>query len=207
MNKIVRGLKAIGNGFMPVSKIKSTLLFFIWWYGFILLSNLCSNFTTHRQIMVGNIATGDSVLVNNVYQKPQISKSMLLKLDVDKPVAFVLVNSGAQNESIFNGVLKLLACILLSVLIWKIDLLDPFNPVYSSEVTRTGNLIMLIIVTEVVSYFYSSYWFNNYRKTIEYGPFNDLNPLYCICFLWLVRVIMVFYKAGVKSQQEAELTI
>jgi hypothetical protein len=209
MNKIVRGIKAIGSGFMPVSKIKGTLIVVILIYGIFLAFQLRQDLGTTRHVLLENKQTGGNVVLNGVkHVVPYTITKTRVKFDVADPLDFLFLPNGDYNESFITALTKLIICVLALRLFLTINITDPFSNTYYKQARLLIFTIMVTVFAYIFEYFYLGTWTGGvYNGLGDFKTINSYTPFHYIAMLWILRAMFSFYKAAVKTRREAELTI
>jgi hypothetical protein len=121
---------------------------------------------------------------------------------------FLFVSSGDIDESFLTALVKIIACVMALILLWRFDFTDPFNVAFYKQVNTLAWLGLLVIVTAFIKDFYTDQWFKDtyhYASGFKYSW--SFAPFLLIPAIWALRAVTVFYQSAVKSRQEAELTI
>jgi hypothetical protein len=146
MNKWSRALKSVGNGFMPVSNIRWTLIVVILIYGLFLASELQQDFGTTRHVLLENKQDGGNVVLNGIkHLVPYTIIKTRVKFDVSDPLDFLFLPDSDSNESFIIAFIKLITCVCALLLLLKMDLTDPFN-IRSYTFGRLFGAMMFLLI-------------------------------------------------------------
>jgi hypothetical protein len=160
-------------------------------------------------IFVGLGIEAGALVVNFVFSiyKPEVVQNLYQKLDLSEMYEqSKLVFFGMYGFILFISVLK--ACLFYVVikLLWKLDLVKPFNSVVSKQITKISYFTFCIGIL--------SYIARQTTKNLQHHGFvtDNLNQFWAdsqafILMAAVIYVIAAIFKKGVEIQAENDLTV
>lgn len=193
----------------PVGNILIALMVFIAIYMAILVAELKSQMAMQRSIPLESRQDGGLISTKGIKQTvPYMINRTLVKFDIDNISDFFLLTNGEENENPLTLFLKLVICIMVEILLWNFDFTDPFNSRQAALSIWVCNLLIVLFFAAACKNIYTGQWVNQPGRGI--APFKFIsgydNVIY-IVLAWLLRMVVSFYRKGVKTNQELELVI
>ena len=209
MNKFLNAVNSIYYGFLPMSQVKVTLFFIVFFYSVFLCFRITDDMSMQRWVVVEHKQEGGAVALGGVKRSaPYTIQKTEVKFDITNPVEFLLLSNGVTYESFGTALLKLITAVFSLWLIWKFDVNDPFNPRYYKYVNTLLGLLIAIIFIDFFKNVYLSSWTTAHANILgEFKVSNDFKFIYFLAYLWVLRAFISFYQTAVKTRREAELTI
>jgi hypothetical protein len=197
------------TGFAPASNIRIPLMICAGIYIIFLFGELKSNMYMQRSVPLESRQEGGIVILNGVkHAVPYQIEKTLIRFDIDNFADFLLLANGAENESFTTLILQLVVCVMIEILLWKLNFSDPFNSRQLKSFIWVCNLLILVFVAELCKNTYTISWVRNSAQGLgRYQFVSGFNVFYYIILVWIVRMIVSFYRKGVKTHQELEFVI
>jgi hypothetical protein len=201
------------NRNFPVTNIKATFFIVIICYGLIQLWELKSDLLMHREVCLESSRDNGAISIKGVrYSTASITQKVVVRFNISHTDEFLLMSNGDAEDCFLTSLMKFGLSILFAVMLWRVDLLDPFNPRHLKGFRLAFNLLILLFFLITFKNVWTHQWVNaqigiqNYRNDVYQYNVGFSNAFYMI-LIWLMRMIISFYKKGVQNQLELELTV
>lgn len=209
MNKVINALNSIYYGFLPMSQVKVTLFCLVFFYSLLLCFHISTDLSLDRRVMIEHTQEGGVVVLDGVkYIVPYTIEKTKVSFTVSDPFEFLFLCNNEGTDSLVTVLLKLTTCVYSLWLIWKFNVNDPFDPACYKYVNTLFGLLLAVIFVDYFENIYLRKWTGpGYKNLGGFKVSTDFEFLYYLAYLWILRAVASFYKSGVKTRRETELTV